>query len=61
MIGLVVKHAFGDYEVGDLIADPDYVAKVLASEHEARVVKVNVPDPVDAAPATKPLRKTKAP
>ncbi|KVQ85570.1 MULTISPECIES: hypothetical protein [Burkholderia cepacia complex] len=60
MLGLVVTHEFGAWEKGDLIADPQFVADVLASEHAERVVKVNVPEPVE--PDTQKARsKQKAP
>ncbi|AJX61283.1 hypothetical protein AQ938_06980 [Burkholderia pseudomallei] len=58
MLGLVVTHAFGTWEKGDLIADPAFVDEVLASEHAERVVKVNVPDPVDTtAPRSRSAKK----
>lgn len=59
MLGLVVTHPFGTWEKGDLIADPEYVEKVLASDHAARVVRVNVPDPVEP-PAKKASTAKKA-
>ena len=37
---LVVVHAFGDYQRGDEITDPDTIAKILKSENAPKVVKV---------------------
>jgi hypothetical protein len=37
---LVVKDAFGPYEPGNEITDPDIVQQVLASEQSAYVVQV---------------------
>lgn len=60
MLGLVVTHEFGTWEKGDLIADPAFIAEVLASEHAERVVKVNLPEPVESAPSERRSAK-KAP
>jgi hypothetical protein len=57
MLGLVVTHPFGEWEKGDLIADPEFVEKVLASDHASAVVRVNVPDPVE--PQTKAVSAAK--
>ena len=40
---LVVVQAFGPHAKGDRIADPTEIASVLASDHAASVVRVNVP------------------
>lgn len=37
---LVVVQAFGSHAIGDLIADPAAVAKILASENVGAVVRV---------------------
>jgi hypothetical protein len=40
---LVVVRAFGSYHVGDVVTDSSTVAKILASEHAAHVVRIHPP------------------
>jgi hypothetical protein len=42
-VQLVVVRAFGPYERGDVITDPQVVAEMLAGENAAAVVRVLVP------------------
>jgi hypothetical protein len=37
---LVVREAFDGFARGDRISDPEQIAAVLASEHEARVIRI---------------------
>lgn len=43
MRALTVTHAFGSYEVGEIIADKDAMKAALGS-NPAHVVRVNLPD-----------------
>ena len=49
-INLVVTMPFGDYAVGDAIADPATIEAVRAA-HAQHVVAVSVPNPAPPAPA----------
>lgn len=40
---LAVVRPFGSYRIGDLVTDPDEVARLLASEQAASVVRVQLP------------------
>jgi hypothetical protein len=49
-IKLIVTQDFGDHHRGSEITDAEEVARILDSEHQAYVVKVNAPDPAEQTP-----------
>ena len=47
---LVVVRPFGAHSRGDVVTDPGQIAKILASESAANVVRVGVPAVPPASP-----------